>query len=242
MFHMAKKIGSLLREARKAKKLSQQQVADHFKISKSAVSQWESDDTRPDRDKSIGLAKLYGLALDMVLADDDAGDSAGASAISEPPPNAVQPVDEIPRLPHRTEMPRDVPVYGTSLGGQQGGVGDFIMNGVIADYVRRPPGIAHRKDVFGLWLVGESMKPWRKPRELVYVERQRQAMIDDHVVVELHPAQGETVRPTYVKKLVKITAKVVRLEQYNPPETFDIDRRRVMAIYRVMEWPELFEV
>lgn len=242
MSHMAKEIGSLLKEARKAKNLSQQQVADHFGISKSAVSQWESDITRPDRDKSRGLAKLYGLALDMVLPDENDVAGAGASANSEPPPNAAQPIDEVPRLPHRTEMPRDVPVYGTSLGGQTGGVGDFVMNGEVADYVRRPPGIAHRRDVFALWLVGPSMLPWRKPRELVYVERLRQAMIDDHVVVELHPEAGETYRPTYVKKLVKITPRYIRLEQYNPPEVFDIDRRRVMAVHRVMEWPELFQV
>lgn len=239
MSYMAKKIGSLLREARKAKKLSQQQVADHFKISKSAVSQWESDDTRPDSDKSRGLAKLYGLSLELLLpGDDDPDDVAFAT---DPMPNVVEATNE-PRIPKRSEMPRDVPVYGTGLGSESGSLGDFVMNGDIADYVRRPPGIAHRRDVFGLWLVGDSMKPWRKPRELVYVEKQRQAMIDDHVVVELQPPPGESFRPTFVKKLVRMTSKAVRLEQYNPPKTFDIDRKRVLHIYRVMEWPELFEV
>lgn len=238
MYHMAKKIGPLLKEARKAKKLSQQQVADHFKISKSAVSQWESDDTRPDSDKSRGLAKLYGLSLELLLPGDD---DDGLAEPHDPMPNVIDAVNE-PRIPKRTEMPRDVPVYGTGLGSESGGLGDFVMNGDIADYVRRPPGITHRKDVFGLWLVGDSMKPWRKPRELVYVEKQRQAMIDDHVVVELQPPAGESFRPTFVKKLVRMTAKTVRLEQYNPPKEFDIDRRRIVAIYRVMEWPELFEV
>lgn len=151
--------------------------------------------------------------------------------------SVTPPIDSPPALPSPSEMPRTVPVLGVSVGGTEG---DFSMNGEVSDYARRPPALSHRRDVFAVWTVGESMVPWRRPRELVYVERGRPAVSGDHVVVELKPTPPDEVRPAFLKRLVAMTPTKLKLEQYNPARIIEIDRRRVLHVYRVLEWSEVF--
>ena len=178
----------------------------------------------------IQAAEVFGLA----------GMAAPAQPTAELPPSNISPVidDTIP-LPLRSESPRDIPVLGISLGGEGG---EFTMNGEVADYARRPPALAHRKDVFAVWVEGESMKPWRQPRELVFVERNRRPVVGDHVIIELKGNGVDEVRPAYVKRLVAVTSTKVRVAQYNPEKEIEYDRAKVHRLYRVMEWPEVLGV
>ncbi len=59
----------ILRRARKNAGLTMEQVAQHFGISRSAVSQWESPEksARPDMSKLPALAELYGVDLGELL-------------------------------------------------------------------------------------------------------------------------------------------------------------------------------
>ncbi|MBQ8237637.1 MAG: helix-turn-helix transcriptional regulator [Oscillospiraceae bacterium] len=54
-----KKTGCFLRELRKAKGLTQEQLAQHLNISGRTVSRWETGATMPDLDLLIELADLY---------------------------------------------------------------------------------------------------------------------------------------------------------------------------------------
>lgn len=173
-------------------------------------------------------AEVYSLAG---MAPPSATDSQPTE-----PTNISRPIDSPPPLPQRADMPKDVPILGTSVGGS---AGEFSMNGEVHDYARRPLGIIDRKDVFAVWVSGESMVPWRKPLELCYVERNRGPAIGDHVVVELHPTDGGPDHPAYVKKLVRRSATKVVVAQYNPPKEIEYDTRKIRRIYRVLEWPEV---
>lgn len=146
------------------------------------------------------------------------------------------PIDSPPPLPQRADMPKDVPILGTSVGGS---AGEFSMNGEVHDFARRPPGIIDRKDVFAVWVSGESMVPWRKNRELCYVERKRGPSPGDHVVIELAALDGSEERQAFVKKLVRRSATKVVVAQYNPPREIEYDARKIHHIYRVMEWSEV---
>ncbi|WP_188260840.1 helix-turn-helix transcriptional regulator [Azospirillum tabaci] len=57
-----------LRDARKAKKLTQDKVATQLGVSRPAVGQWESGETTPEPKNLLGLARLYGLDVEA-LAD-----------------------------------------------------------------------------------------------------------------------------------------------------------------------------
>jgi phage repressor protein C with HTH and peptisase S24 domain len=138
--------------------------------------------------------------------------------------------------PSRSQMNRDIPVLGTSVGGSEG---DFTMNGETIDYVNRPPRLLGRSDVFALYVIGDSMRPWRRNRSVVYVEARRAPGIGDYVVAELLPTDGSPEKPALLKELVGLTATKIRLAQYNPPKTFEIDRSRVAKLYRVIDTDEL---
>lgn len=137
----------------------------------------------------------------------------------------------------KADMGLTVPVLGTAEGGA-GDRFDFELNGTTVDYVRRPPRIAGRKDVFAAYVRGDSMEDWRYSGELIYAESARPPRTGDFVLVELQPERGQG-RPALVKKLMGMTQTKISLRQLNPRRDFDIDRARVVKIYRVMEWTEL---
>ena len=62
-------LGQRIRGARKRKKLTQADVAKHFRIHRVSVTQWESDDTRPDQDKLPELARLFDISMEELLDD-----------------------------------------------------------------------------------------------------------------------------------------------------------------------------
>lgn len=125
----------------------------------------------------------------------------------------------------------DVPVLGTALGGD--GDGDFLLNGHALHYVKRPAKLAGRDDIFALYTSGSSMEPRFFGGELVFCERRRAPSVGDDVVIEMHPNEDGVV-PAYLKRLEGITPTVVRLHQFNPARTFEVERRRVRQIVRVM--------
>ena len=57
-----KKIGHFLRELRKTKGLTQEQLAEHLNVSGRTVSRWETGTTMPDLNLLIELADLYDKA------------------------------------------------------------------------------------------------------------------------------------------------------------------------------------
>lgn len=147
----------------------------------------------------------------------------------------VRRVDTPAEIPPRSVMPRDVPLLGTAWGGESG---DFTMNGETGDYMRRPPRYARRSDLFALFVQGDSMNPRYFSGELIYVEKQRPPQNGDHVVVELHPDAGG-VCEAYLKQLVAVTPTKIRLQQYNPSKTIEIERKRVAQILRVLSTMDL---
>lgn len=71
-----------LKFARKRSGLTQQEVADHFKIARVSVTQWEGDTSRPDQGKFGGLSDLYGVPLVWLL--DGRGDPPAPIGASLP--------------------------------------------------------------------------------------------------------------------------------------------------------------
>jgi len=222
-----KNLGAILRRARKAKKLTQAAVATKLGISYAAVSQWESDDTRPERDRLYALAQLYDLDLATVLGAPDGNEELRS--------NISRSLDAGSSLPQFTDLPRDVPVRGTTAAIQ----GGFVMSVSVVDFVRRPPGIAHRKDAYSVYLSDDSMVPWRKARAPLYLEPLTSPVAGDHIIVELREDETAEGRRAVVRLVVSATAKTLRLRQYNPLKEIDIERKNIALMHRCLEWEEL---
>ena len=113
------------------------------------------------------------------------------------------------------------------------------MNGNAVDWARRPPRLAGRTDVFGLYVEDQSMVPAYRPGALVLVERARPPAPGDDVVIELLPADERDERRALIKRLVAVNNKFVRVEQYNPPKEIEFPRQQVAHLYRVMTMADL---
>lgn len=70
-----------LTEARRQSGLSQQEVAEALDVSRQAVSRWETGAAAPSTENLVGLARLYGVALDaLVNGPAPAADAAAGEA------------------------------------------------------------------------------------------------------------------------------------------------------------------
>ena len=60
-------IGSVIKSKRQQKDLTQEQFAEYFNVSVSAVSQWESGKTTPDFSLLVPLSEFFGISLDELF-------------------------------------------------------------------------------------------------------------------------------------------------------------------------------
>lgn len=67
LYHRRMSLGTRIRQARKAKKLTQEQLAEKLDITKGSVSQWESDHTVPDLPMFIRLVGALDKSADWLL-------------------------------------------------------------------------------------------------------------------------------------------------------------------------------
>lgn len=219
-------VGAAIRTARKRRGLVQRNLAEPLKIDVAAVGLWEGGKNMPSSDNLFAVAEI--LRLDpaalgrgelIYLDDDELGD---AEIVTErgPPPSG----------------PRDVELLGVTYGGDDG---DFSFNGEVSGYVRRPPGIAHLRNVFALHVLSDSMVPRYDPGEMIYAGG-REAVPQDHVVIELFGDTEGQAGKSFIKKLIKRTSREVTVQQYNPEKLITFDARTVKQIWRVIPLKELF--
>lgn len=65
-------IGQKLQSARKAKKLTQEEIANQLQVSRQTISNWENNKSYPDILSLIALSDLYQATLDSLVKGDDA--------------------------------------------------------------------------------------------------------------------------------------------------------------------------
>ena len=61
------KIGSFLKELRKERKLTQEQLAEQFHVSNRTVSRWENGNTMPDLSILVELADFYDVDIREII-------------------------------------------------------------------------------------------------------------------------------------------------------------------------------
>ncbi len=61
------KIGAFLKELRKEKSITQEQLADEMRVSRRTVSRWETGSNMPDLDILIDLSEYYNVDLKDIL-------------------------------------------------------------------------------------------------------------------------------------------------------------------------------
>lgn len=222
----AQAVGAAIRSARKSRNLPMQAIATHLGIKAGAIGNWENGSNMPSTENLIQTAEFLGvdanaLARGEVVFTNDQ-EITEAEVVTEP---------EILRA-----GPMDVQVLGGAVGGDDG---DFTLNGEVAGYVRRPPGLAHVRNVFAIHILTDSMVPRYDPGELLYCGG-RSPVPGDHVLIEMHPEGDEKNGKAYVKKLVRRTKSEIICEQYNPAGERRFDARSLKSLWRIIPPRELF--
>ena len=69
-------LGNKLADARRAKNLTQEQLAEKLEVTRQAVSRWESGAAWPETDKLVRMAQILEVSCDYLLQDgvDEKGD------------------------------------------------------------------------------------------------------------------------------------------------------------------------
>lgn len=231
-------IGQRLKQAR-GKKFTQTDVANRLGVDQSTYAHWERGRGAPDFQQAEKLAGLYDVSVNwLIYGSDEVG---GAPLTPESAPHLANEMGGPgPDASDRFRLPKDIKVLGTSECGPNG---RFVMDhGDAIDYVRRPPGIASAKDVFCIHLQGDSMEPYFRAGELIYLSEKRPVQVGGLVVVELHPKNDGEPGPSMFKALVRRTAEYVELQQANPERRFKVPTKDVKKIYRVLTNAELWGV
>jgi len=223
----AKIVGAAIRLARKGRKLPMRAIAEHLKIDTAAVNNWELGRNMPSTENLLKTADFLGVDASSLGRGE-------VSYVNEgPKPTEAEIVTDAapPQL-----GPLDIKLLGGVAAGDDA---DFSLNGEIAGYVRRPPGIAHLHNVFATHVLTGSMIPRYDIGELLYCGG-RAPVPGDHVVIEMYPDDGEPYGKAYVKKLTRRTKGELICEQYNPPAEVKFDAYRVKNIWRIIPLRELY--
>ncbi len=103
-------MGEQIRDARKAKGITQDALAEAMNVSRQAVSHWETNRTMPDAETLVRLSKVLEHSFEKAEALDeqqeDAGQPAPVSSVSEKPAEAVKPPRSRQMLLIRAQMLR----------------------------------------------------------------------------------------------------------------------------------------
>jgi phage repressor protein C with HTH and peptisase S24 domain len=161
------------------------------------------------------------------FAEDPAAVAADPESRPPPPSRSDVPLDQPPQTEGLVGA-RDLPVYGSALGGPDG---EMIVSFEPIEWVRRPAPLEGVNGGFGFYMIGESMSPAFEPGDMILCHPTRPPFAGQDVLV-IRRLDG--VQHALVKRLVRIDGGGLRLRQFNPAFDFDVPREDVVSFHLVV--------
>jgi transcriptional regulator with XRE-family HTH domain len=109
---MTLEIANKLIELRKARGVSQEELAAHLGISRQAISKWERGEASPDIDNIIMLSRFYGVSIDELLCRGAEYETAVEESAPYEEPSGEFPYEEEPAEPAAELKAMPVPEEG----------------------------------------------------------------------------------------------------------------------------------
>lgn len=217
-------IGSRIKHARTARRLTQKQVADHFGIQRVSVTQWESDTTTPDVERIPALASFLNVSTDWLL------EAKGAPPAADPKERTRGFRPSIVPGKDLVKPEKSLPLYAAARGGD----GHVIVTFEAIEYLKMPTILEGVRGGYGLLITGESMEPAYRPGDMALVNPNLPPQRDTDVVL-YHAAPGETGEAeAIIKRLDGLNDREWTLEQYKPAKTFKEFRAEWPICHRVV--------
>lgn len=236
----AMKFPNRIRELRERAGLSQAALGTRAGTSQPQIDRLEKGERRlTDTWMRRLAAGLECDPADLLPRGDSAPPPPSAPIVvpaPETPIGAARPVD----LPSKQLMPLDVPVFGVAAGNPMDGA--FQLESGVIDYVRRAPGIMNARDVYALYVTGESMWPRFRDGELLYISASRPVRIGDDVVVCIKPEREGDPERCFIKTLVRRHSDSIEVEQFNPGKRITFANADVVRVHRVLTMADVLGV
>ncbi len=184
--------------ARKAKGLSQSELAAAAKVSQQLIASIETGLTRTTKylPRIAAVLDVPPGQLDAewsnVSIRSTASDGSGHGSMS-------------------SASPTDLPVHSAA----EGGAGQIIVTSEPVDWLPRPAPVANVRGAYGLYVVGESMVPEFEPGDIALVNPHLPVVPDTTCI--FYGQKQDEVRAT-IKRLRRKTGDTWYLKQWNPPE------------------------
>ncbi len=196
-----------IRALRQRRGWTLQQLADASGTSKSQIDKLEKGERRLTVDWMVRLAKPLGCDPRDLLAED-----IGFKSVAMPPA-ALAPAGTLP-------------VRGAARGGNAQEM--FLTDGAI-DQVPRPHYLAHVRDAYAIYVVGTSMVPMYRPRQLLFINPYKPPVPGSGVVIT-QPSGA-----VLIKEFVKQKPNGVTVREYQPqPRDFTIPAADIATLHTVV--------
>mgnify|MGYP000228709552 CR=1 len=202
-------------------------IARHFKITESAVSQWFKKDSGPKSARLSDLADFLQTTVDELMREEEPTQASLFPSLGVPQrPSTAQPAVSA------TDLSKpDIPVWASVAGGD--GDGAILLMGEPIDYIRRSERTATVRDPWAFHVVGESMLERLVQGDQVVINPALPLLpLTDCVFI--HQAEDGTMY-ALVKRLLRANAEVWRVRQLNPPKDFDLSRKKWTKAFRIAE-------
>lgn len=213
-------LGERIKVARLAVGLTQMHIANHFKIARVSVTQWENNTTKPDTGRIVELAALLNVTMDWLLD----GTGQGPAITKEAPSQRSH--QNAPIIIPGAELVgvKDMPVYAAAMGGD----GHLLISFEPIDYVKRPSVLQNVTGGYGILIKGQSMIPAYWEGDTALVNPHLPPARDSDAVFYHTPPKGQGEEQAIIKRLVGISDRHWKLQQYNPAKEFSEER---------VDWP-----
>jgi phage repressor protein C with HTH and peptisase S24 domain len=143
-------------------------------------------------------------------------------SFNAPKPNAVR----LSTSPAPTV--RDLPVYGAA----EGGDGVMILDNEPIEYKDRPANLVGVRGAYAVYIINDSMAPAYEQGDQVNIHPARPVKPGKDALFISTDEHG--TEHAMVKRLVRATDKVWRVQQFNPPKNFDLPRNVWQRALRVV--------
>lgn len=217
-------LGKKIRALREAKGLSQTDLGKAVGISQPVINKLENGEQQSTK-KLIEIAKALGVKPGEL--DPRYGVIEGTPSIQDIFDNYRE------AAPKQFFGDRDLPVFSAV----EGGPGELVVSSDPIDLVPRPWYLAEVKNSYAVVVTGESMFPAYEAGDMVMINPKMAYMRGRDHIFTTDPDDGHF--KATIKRLVGVTETEWKVEQFNPPKMFSLDRsiwkyaNRVVGKYNV---------
>ncbi len=224
---MELEIATVLRTARAAKELTQQQVADTLGVSRAAVGQWESGVTKPTYLNLVALFNLY----DLMLPKTPEQEARKEKDIEELSKHLRKPAIRSPSGNYTVPVRMMV----------SGEFGMCVETPKPLYYVFKPPIENDTRELFAVEMYVETLWPRFERGDILYLETNASLIVGCYAILSYILEDVPLLPPApFIRRINAMTNDTIEVEQFKPATRKVLKSGEFEVIGRVLHPRELY--